>query len=172
MSCLNSSDTGAGEKPQLPTTSVVTPWRILDSARRLAKSRQSECECMSMKPGATVSPAASTVCPAGSRERSPTALMLSPVIATSAREDGAPVPSSTCPPVILRSSTRRILEADDTLAPGRRGQQPRLAPGRAAQLNGVRQPVGREAGGQRDRRHAGEAPRGAVVRIPRGLEPL
>jgi len=61
MSCLNSSDTGAGEKPQLPTTSVVTPWRIFDSARRLAKSRQSECECISMNPGATARPAASIV---------------------------------------------------------------------------------------------------------------
>jgi hypothetical protein len=29
---------GAMEKPQLPTTSVVTPWRILDSARGLRGS--------------------------------------------------------------------------------------------------------------------------------------
>src|SRR5712692_2537603 len=172
MSSRNSSLTGAGEKPQLPTTSVVTPWRILDSARRLAKSRQSEWECMSMKPGATVSPAASTISPAGSRERSPTAVMLSPVTPTSARTAGTPVPSRTCPPEILRSSTRHLFEAYDPLAPGRRGQQPRLAPRRAAQLDGEWQPVGREPGGQRDRGHAGETPRRAVVRIARGLEPL
>src|SRR5215831_3526081 len=49
-SSRNSSVTGAGEKPQLPTTSVVTPWRIFDSARRFAQSRQSECECSSMMP--------------------------------------------------------------------------------------------------------------------------
>src|SRR5258705_8709666 len=105
MSCLNSSDTGAGEKPQLPTTSVVTPWRIFDSARRLSQRRQSECECMSMKPGVTVRPAASMVRPAGSAERSPTAVTRSPVTPTSARRAGAPVPSMTWPPVILMSST-------------------------------------------------------------------
>src|SRR6202022_1794695 len=111
MSCLNSSETGAGEKPQLPTTSVVTPWRIFDSARRLSQRRQSECECMSMKPGVTVRPLASMVRPAGSRARSPTAAMASPVTPTSPRRAGAPVPSMSCPPVILRSSTGASLVA-------------------------------------------------------------
>src|SRR5438093_3123915 len=104
MSCLNSSETGAGEKPQLPTTSVVTPWRILDSARGLAQSRQSECECMSMKPGMTASPAAESVRPAGSRERSPIAAMASPAMPRSPPRAGAPVPSMSWPPAILMSS--------------------------------------------------------------------
>src|SRR5207245_2220403 len=95
---------GAGEKPQLPTTSVVTPWRILDSARRLAHSRQSECECMSMKPGARTLPVALSVVPACSRLRSPTATILSSVTPTSTREPEAPVPSMTVAPSILRSS--------------------------------------------------------------------
>src|SRR5260370_23886305 len=60
---------------------------------------------MSMKPGVTVRPLASMVRPAGSRERSPTAVMASPVTPTSPRRAGAPVPSMSCPPVILRSST-------------------------------------------------------------------
>ena len=44
---------GATENPQLPTTSVVTPWRIFPSARGFKGSVKSECVWMSMKPGAT-----------------------------------------------------------------------------------------------------------------------
>ena len=44
---------GAAEKPQLPVTSRVTPWRIFDSARGLSGRVKSECVWMSMKPGAT-----------------------------------------------------------------------------------------------------------------------
>ena len=39
-----------------PSTSVVTPWRILLWASPSSSSTKSECECMSMKPGATTSP--------------------------------------------------------------------------------------------------------------------
>jgi len=50
---------GATENPQLPTTSVVTPWRIFDSARGLSGSVKSEWVWMSMNPGATTWPRAS-----------------------------------------------------------------------------------------------------------------
>src|SRR5882672_9328223 len=167
ISSLNSGDTGAGENPQLPTTSVVTPWRILDSARRLPKSRQSECECMSMKPGATMRPEASRVCPAGSRARSPTIAMLSPVTPTSTRTAGVPVPSKTCPPVILRSSTRRFLEPDGALTPRGGGEETRLRPRSPRELEGKGQSARREAGGEGDRRHARGAPRRAEGRVAR-----
>ena len=48
-----SGSAGAAEKPQLPTTSSVTPWRTFDSARGLSGSVKSECVWMSMSPGAT-----------------------------------------------------------------------------------------------------------------------
>src|SRR5919201_2274848 len=62
---------------------------------------------MSMKPGATT-------CPPASRVRlpsrlSPTALMRSPVTATSARRPGAPLPSSTVPPRMTRSAVMGFL---------------------------------------------------------------
>ncbi len=56
---------GATEKPQWPMISVVTPWRTLLSAFGLIGSVKSECVLMSMKPGATASPCASTVFRAG-----------------------------------------------------------------------------------------------------------
>ena len=51
---------GAGENPHMPVTSVVTPWRTLASADGQASSAKSEWACMSMKPGATMHPVAST----------------------------------------------------------------------------------------------------------------
>ena len=44
-----------------PITSVVTPWRILLWALPSVTSGMSECECMSMKPGASTRPRASIV---------------------------------------------------------------------------------------------------------------
>src|SRR5690349_21367083 len=58
---------------------------------------------MSMKPGVTVLPLQSTVRAAARPARSPTAVMRSPVIATSARRAALPVPSITSPPASLRS---------------------------------------------------------------------
>ena len=52
-------NTGATENPQCPMTSVVTPWRILLSARGAYGSVKSECVLMSMNPGATTDPPAS-----------------------------------------------------------------------------------------------------------------
>jgi hypothetical protein len=51
--------TGAREKPQWPTTSVVTPWWTMLSAVGVSGSVKSECVLMSMNPGATTSPRAS-----------------------------------------------------------------------------------------------------------------
>ena len=48
-----------------PRTSVVTPWRILLWASPSSSKGRSECECMSMKPGATTRPRASIVRRAG-----------------------------------------------------------------------------------------------------------
>src|SRR5262245_36798351 len=117
----NSSETGAGEKPQLPTTSVVTPWRILDSARRLAQSRQSEWVCTSMNPGVTMRPAASMIRPAGSCARSPMAAIVASLIPTSARRPTAPVPSTTRLPVILSSimAWRNVTRTLGPRPPGR-----------------------------------------------------
>ena len=46
--------TGYGERPQFPTTSVVTPWYTLLSPPGSSRSVLSEWVCMSMKPGATI----------------------------------------------------------------------------------------------------------------------
>src|SRR5262249_50088075 len=86
-----------GEKLHIPTTSVVTPWRTLDSADGQPSYTRSECEWMSMKPGATMRPCASTL-RAASRERFwPTETMRSFSMATSAVIAGAPLPSTTVP---------------------------------------------------------------------------
>ena len=52
----------------------------------------------------TVSPSASMARPASACDRSPMASILSPVIPTSARRPGSPVPSTTVPPMILMSN--------------------------------------------------------------------
>ena len=52
---------------------------------------------MSMKPGETTQPAASIRSAASAADRSPTAAILPPSIATSPRKDGPPVPSTTVP---------------------------------------------------------------------------
>ena len=131
-SSRNSSDTGAGEKPQLPTTSVVTPCRTFDSARRFSQSRQSEWECMSMKPGARTLPDACRLFPAGSRDRSPIATILSSRMPTSVRDPERPVPSMTSAPSILRSNTGQTAGACEkpstrshqTAVPKRRAEPP------------------------------------------------
>src|SRR5688500_3023155 len=56
-----------------------------------------------MKPGETTLPVASTRCAAEAPFRSPISAMVLPVIATSARLAGAPVPSTTLPPVMMTS---------------------------------------------------------------------
>ena len=90
----------------MPTTSVVTPWRTLDSASGFRGRVKSEWVWMSMKPGATICPEASISRCASWSSPSPTAVMRPFLMATSARRAGAPLPSITCPPRINRSSIR------------------------------------------------------------------
>ena len=63
---------------------------------------------MSMKPGVTVRPVALSTLPAVSRERSPTATMVSSRIPMSVRLPPRPVPSITVPPSILMSNIVRL----------------------------------------------------------------
>ena len=58
---------------------------------------------MSTKPGVTMRPSASITWPAPVGSTSPTALTRSPSMATSANRAGAPVPSTTVPPLITTS---------------------------------------------------------------------
>ena len=50
---------GARLMPQLPMTTVVTPWLIFGSICGAASTIWSSCVCTSMKPGATILPATS-----------------------------------------------------------------------------------------------------------------
>src|SRR6266508_746395 len=95
---------GATEKPQLPTTSSVTPWRIFDSARWFSGRVKSECVWMSMNPGATTWPRASIARRAGRVERGSMARMRPFPMETSASRPTAPLPSTTWPPRTIRSS--------------------------------------------------------------------
>src|SRR5439155_670186 len=95
---------GAGEMPS-PVSSVVIPWRTFDSSRGSISTLSSLCPRRSMNPGAIARSRSSTRRFVFSRERSPTAAMLSPRIPTSARNHGDPVPSTTRPPERIRSKT-------------------------------------------------------------------
>ena len=94
---------GAALMPQLPAITVVTPCEILKSMLGRASSAWSSWVCESMKPGATIRPAASIVRAAWLPARSPTATMRSSSMATSASKRGALVPSMTVPPRISKS---------------------------------------------------------------------
>jgi hypothetical protein len=59
-------------------------------------------------------PAASMIRPAGTRSRSPTAVMVSPVIPRSARTAAAPVPSTIWPLAILMSPDGQSVAVDAT----------------------------------------------------------
>ena len=95
---------GNGEKPQLPVTSVVTPWNTLLSPPGSSRRVTSEWECMSMNPGHTTSPAASTTRAACASSSLPTAAILPPARPTSAWYRSPPVPSITVPFLISVSS--------------------------------------------------------------------
>ncbi len=84
----------SADDPQLPATIVVTPMRTKFSARGVS-ARSSACVWTSMKPGATINPAASMTSAASRRASVPIAAIFPLVIATSARRRGAPVPSTT-----------------------------------------------------------------------------
>ena len=59
MNGREASETGAYVQPQLPTTSVVTPWRIVLCAVGLVRIVKSLWLCGSTKPGQTTRPPAS-----------------------------------------------------------------------------------------------------------------
>src|SRR5438046_1284359 len=108
-SAARAGSAGATEKPQLPTTSSVTPWRIFDSARGLMGSVKSEWVWMSMKPGATTCPRASTTRWAGRAERGSIATMRPALTLTSASRPGAPGPSISWPPRTDRRAREHAL---------------------------------------------------------------
>ena len=93
----------------MPTTSLVTPCRRVLAQSRLASRLQSEWEWQSIKPGATTIPLASTTVAAEAPERSPRASMRWPMIPTSARTQGAPLPSTTRPPRMTTSNISLLL---------------------------------------------------------------
>ena len=94
---------GAALMPQLPAITVVTPCETLKSMSGCDSRAWSSWVCESMKPGATIRPAASMVRAALAPARSPTAAMRPSRTATSASKRGALVPSMTVPPRISRS---------------------------------------------------------------------
>src|SRR5205823_6019538 len=94
--------TGAKPTPQLPMTIVVTPCQQLGVSMGSQVTWPSKCVCTSTNPGVTSAPSASTVSRAAPFTL-PTSVMTPSVIATSAVRAGAPVPSTTDPPLITRS---------------------------------------------------------------------
>jgi hypothetical protein len=94
--------TGAIDEPS-PVISVVIPCVILLAARGSTSTLYSDCPSMSMKPGATTRRLASMRRFACVPSRRPTAAIRSPTTQTSARNHGAPVPSTTRPPAKSRS---------------------------------------------------------------------
>src|SRR5580700_6850426 len=86
--------------------SVVTPWRTLLSAFGLIGSVKSEWVFMSIKPGATASPAASMIFRAVPAMPRPIAAMRPPAMATSSPAAPAlPAPSNNIPPRMMKSYT-------------------------------------------------------------------
>src|SRR5437868_4431960 len=94
--------TGAKPTPQLPITIVVTPCQQLGVSIGSQVTWPSKCVCTSTKPGVTSAPSASTRSRAAPSTE-PTSVITPSVIATSAVRAGAPVPSTTDPPLITRS---------------------------------------------------------------------
>jgi hypothetical protein len=89
--------------PPSPLISVVIPWRIFDSTRLSISRFVSDWPSRSKNPGATISLAASIRRAAPASERSPMAAIRSPRTPTAARNQGAPVPSTTRPRERIRS---------------------------------------------------------------------
>src|SRR5262245_12780960 len=86
-----------------PVISVVMPCVILLAARLSTSTLYSDWPSMSMKPGAITSFDASMRRLAVASLSAPTATIRSPATQTSARNQGAPVPSTMRPPANSRS---------------------------------------------------------------------
>ena len=97
---------GARLMPQLPVTTVVTPWLALAAISGVANSARSSWVCTSIKPGATTIPDTSTSRAPCARSTAPIAAIRSPAIATSARNRTRPLPSITSPPRKIQSVIR------------------------------------------------------------------
>src|SRR4051794_19689528 len=94
---------GANVTPQLPSTTDVTPCQHDDDATGSQPTWASRWVWTSTNPGLTTRPSAS-IDSRPSPSTSPTAAIRSPVTATSPRNDGLPVPSTTVPFRITRSN--------------------------------------------------------------------
>src|SRR5262245_57061981 len=168
--CTNAreaSETGAYVQPQLPTTSVVTPCRIVDCAVGLVSSVKSLWLCGSTKPGQTTRPAASIVRSASAPSSSPTAAIREPSTATSPRNRGAPVPSTTSASLTRTSTTR--LDELGLVGPDRRRLDVDDA-GADARVEDVPQPVAEEVEPEHDQHDRGARPdRHPDVRVDVGL---
>ena len=86
---------------------VVMPWRTKFSCSGKSGIVVWMCAWLSMKPGATIRPRASSTSAASTAARpsGATRTMRSPAIATSARYRDPPVPSTTVPPRMTTSYT-------------------------------------------------------------------
>src|SRR6188472_4299749 len=105
MNGRDASETGAYVQPQLPTTSVVTPCRIVDCAVGLVRIVKSLWLCGSTKPGQTIRPRASITRSARAPSTAPTAVIRRPSTATSPRYGREPDPSTISPSRTIRSAT-------------------------------------------------------------------
>ena len=93
---------GAGEPPS-PVISVVIPWKIFDGRLGFTRMLSSDCPSMSMNPGATTAPAASTVRFALAPSSRPIAAIRPSRMPTSPEYHGEPVPSMMRPFRMTRS---------------------------------------------------------------------
>src|SRR5437867_7464817 len=116
MNWREASETGAYVQPQLPTTSVVTPCRIVLSAFGLARIDQSLWLCGSTKPGQTIRPAASRTRSARCAPAGPTCAIRPPSSSTSPRNGAFPEPSTTTPSRTSRSVMGRPSLLGDDVA--------------------------------------------------------
>ena len=97
----------ARELPSAPTTMVVMPCRITDSARGSAASDESPCEWMSTNPGATARPRTSISVVPRTANAEPIAAIRPPLTATSISRPSLPLPSKTVPPRNTMSASAR-----------------------------------------------------------------
>src|SRR5258706_2678308 len=84
---------GDNEMPQLPATTVVTPWLTFGAIPPADNINRSSCVCASMKPGAATFPDASTSTSALAPSRRPIFAMRSPRTPMSPSKRAAPLPS-------------------------------------------------------------------------------
>src|SRR5579862_589753 len=94
---------GATDPPS-PVTSVVMPWKIFEGRCGFTRIVSSDWPSMSMNPGATTIPCASTRRVAAEPASRPIAAIRPPRIPTSAAYQGEPVPSMTWPFAITTSN--------------------------------------------------------------------